>query len=1634
MTKTVHRLLFLAGLLAIPATPLLAQTKQISGNAGIVGVTVTLGGICTAGTTCTGTPAASDSAGAYGPITIQNPSGAYTVTATKSGCTFTGSITRGNGTCVANVCTVTFGGDATVNFNPVCPTNTPTLTPTVTPTPTRTPTPTSTPTPTNTPTPTPTSTPTVTPTFTPTPTNTPTPTRTPVPTPVPTSTPVSEGYDPLRLISVQSTKANLMIVLDTSADMAKGIDGSSVGSCSTFFNVSSPPLYCHTGDWGSAAGNTVPASNPQAQSQETSNASTSLVDWPGGVSWIRYGDDGTGGGCSNGGRQCHRWRYALQYMPPSRMAMIKNALGSSVNVVTSYSAPGSWPSYQGQWGSASTSATCNPATTTCLSASQPNSYTWIFTLYSSANTSADPGNPFQTSGTIPDNTNTYDSSNKPKSGYGSSNSQSAQDLVGSTSAFVNWGLSTYPTSTTDATLESGANCSNGQASVLVPVDTTDSAGSGSKWVNVIEAFMAPNSTFTCISSSGSSASGACTTGNSSGTQYEYKGLAASGSSTTVAALNMIGTVLRDYKDGTNFTNYDAPAASVSVTRYVNRTATSPCAFGLLSTSGGCTAGTETPSADSKGSSCQRYYGVLLATAGTSVVCNTGNALWGTSCPSTTTGYPAGAAETINNISDISVTITNSDNTRTVRGAKVWVIGPSSTSATSDQLCELNRTAMAGATDRLAPSGDYGFDTTQDTTRLGTYQTDNGYAFYADARDISTAINTVYAPGSGDYPTSVPIPLASSILQAVDDTQVLLASTSYPSWEGHLRLIDYAQSGLQYVGCGDPNSSPTGRDTTNNTCTSTTLDLSTASVGSVYIQEDVSPNVYWQKQSSSQWVSVGTTPPTTGTNQYLWDAGYNLSNPNLPGNAVANPAYVSPANRKIYTWDSSGNLVAVNETNRSNGTLATIAQAYGMTSAQTNTYFTSSFVDFIRGGDGNGTGATRCWVLGPLVNSAPAIIADPPTFSNFIGTAEDHTQFAHAVANTTPSGYKRAAVVGANSTTYTGRTPLIWVGSDDGMAHAFALEESSLGAGDAGREVLALVPPNMFSALYNLYYNYATYSTGCGDIYQTGQPASLSNHIYGVANSMRFADIYEPNGLSTNIPANNYRTVMFLTEGPGGDLVAAIDVTHPTSTDPGYGTFPSNSQTQYNGNCGSSQPVCVLWSYTGSTGPHVLTGLYSSWSIPAIGTGATDGSLWYAVLGSGQNSASIRTSQVDGTQFTLNALTGANLNSSGQRQGQILSNSGLTNTFVGQQGFASGVLFKRTGNGQKFDDVMDVGLQADLDGQIWGLAGTAFTSANNTSPILNASDVVNITLNTHTPPTANPNGSLGDYNLPTPSIGAAQTQPLYYSPTVSGIRSNTGCDIFAFGSGSINEKSSYVNGSNTGTPTTGSDFDGAHFVPSIFAASRPKSSGATTTVPSTSIVRTALASIHKVVKETSSTSANVGKDISPACASIGGDGCLSSSTQLSGPAIIAVPLSDTASTGQALGLFLVYDPAVSYKTCNSPTIDNNQTNGSNVRTCTSDNTINTCTGGTYVIFQAISPVLDTNGACLTGAPTISSTNAYFVGAGISSGMAIGKGNVLLVARSGSGTGSPATVVQTTSIPPVNPGGTSSVQPTWWQELK
>lgn len=332
-------------------------------------------------------------------------------------------------------------------------------------------------------------------------------------------------------------------------------------------------------------------------------------------------------------------------------------------------------------------------------------------------------------------------------------------------------------------------------------------------------------------------------------------------------------------------------------------------------------------------------------------------------------------------------------------------------------------------------------------------------------------------------------------------------------------------------------------------------------------------------------------------------------------------------RKIYTWNSSKQLVEVSIANYSQ--LKSIASSFNPSFDSSR--FTTQLIDFIRGNDGNG--ATRTWKLGPLVNSTPTLVMSPQKYEQgYVDSS--HADFVNQYAD---------------------RLPLIYVGSDDGMMHCFVTVETTVSGKTyaAGEELFAIIPPNLLSMQADLYDTFV--NTGI----PTGQPKDPKNHIYGVANSPKYGDIYYPN--------EGWKTVLFLTEGAGGDMVAALDITDP------FGKL-TNSTPQ--------DPVDVLWYHTSSTCSY----LKKTWSLPAAAP--IDPTTFKGVMGSGYDSVNNSTypnmiifNPVDGT-YTLKSIGNA------------------STYYLRNQAFADSVIFQTNAKEYFPDNLADLGLQADLHGRIW----------------------------------------------------------------------------------------------------------------------------------------------------------------------------------------------------------------------------------------------------------------------------------------------------------------------------------------------
>ena len=993
------------------------------------------------------------------------------------------------------------------------------------------------------------------------------------------------------------------------------------------------------------------------------------------------------------GTSCRVWQYVLLFEEPSRLAIIKNAMGDAVNIVEDYVPPpfyngvaaatgaASWTRanapgapFLGDWGTVPKYATV--AVYKYDPAQQSAVKFWVYTIDYGTNTSgvtqrkADPGAPLAVWQAAP--TNHRPAINAAGTGCALAGSWckyvKARDVIGQNANRVNWGLLPYSSN--------NQNLGVGKVGVI----DVNSNGTNPGLANIKNAYRLnlrqawgaePNTYGPALTVSDGHA----------------LGLIAKGGTNTRAAL------------------YKADADTDTVKGANNS---------LTRTHAGA-------------DQCPRPYGVILVTDGQSNVGNPGDATWDP-CYNDAASYPAGSAHALYNLFN--------------RDPKVntWAIGISP----SVGACELNFTSYAGRTDASSPRGDAGFsgyaaavpgdpgnpyvaEPTADVSQLDTfdnhYNTAHGHnAFFpTDSAALSNAISSIVnATATGDYSTNAPVSGMSASAEAA--SHVYLPSTEFPSWKGHIYAYDLSK---------------------------------------YEVDEDTGEKTWTKRPGYEEY-----------PHWLLWDAGLAL-------NATDASA------RKIFTWNPS--TKALVEVRADTAAQLTAVQAVGGASV------TAAVVDFIRGNDGSGT--ARPWRLGPLINSAPALVAAPGIWLQ--GNTAAHGMF---------------------ESTYKDRAGLLWVGSNDGLLHAFRIKD--------GKEQIALLPPSLFAqqvALYNAYVADARNPKG-----PSGQLADPARHLYGVANSFRFGDVW--NGAT-------YRTFGVITLGPGGSEVAAIDVTDvpapepPDPPDPTY-VYPAN-------------PVTVVWTHN----PTTLTGLGQTWSIPAMAPVA-DGRTWRLLMGSGYKpagTAALQTSDLAGYPkprvFSLDPTNGSLLSS------DELSTTNTQPPFVGNQAFADTVLLNPDSRFYQDDNISRLGLQADLNGRIH------FLTSNNASQAKFDTSIVGIDA----------------------SAKVGQSQPIYYNPAASGYGkgTNAGCVAYAFGSGTLYERSAAV----TGASST--------FVPTLYVATAQKVNwddalGVGQISP-------------KVVAGTWTVENDDGTT---------GTATLRGKTQLTGPPFMLVPRSGV---GQSKALFLLYDP-------------------------------------------------------------------------------------------------------------------------------
>ncbi len=223
---------------------------------------------------------------------------------------------------------------------------------------------------------------------------------------------------------------------------------------------------------------------------------------------------------------------------------------------------------------------------------------------------------------------------------------------------------------------------------------------------------------------------------------------------------------------------------------------------------------------------------------------------------------------------------------------------------------------------------------------------------------------------------------------------------------------------------------------------------------------------------------------------------------------------------------------------------------------------------------------RSHILGDIVDSNPIYVGAPNgPYANGAGFS--------AAFNTSYQAFE---------STWANRQPVIYVGANDGMLHAFDP--------NTGKELFAFVPNGVFTNLIDLT-----------------QPGYSSNHHFYVDGSPQAGDVQFADG--------SWHTVLVGGENAGGKSIYALDVTNPASL-----------------TTESALAKSALWEFSGSGGG----GMGYTYSIPALAltcvpnggnqspcsnSNATQQGMFMAFFGNGYDSASNHA-----ILYALNAETGA----------------------------------------------------------------------------------------------------------------------------------------------------------------------------------------------------------------------------------------------------------------------------------------------------------------------------------------------------------------------------------------------------------
>lgn len=341
------------------------------------------------------------------------------------------------------------------------------------------------------------------------------------------------------------------------------------------------------------------------------------------------------------------------------------------------------------------------------------------------------------------------------------------------------------------------------------------------------------------------------------------------------------------------------------------------------------------------------------------------------------------------------------------------------------------------------------------------------------------------------------------------------------------------------------------------------------------------------------ISAGTAQPSwwgSGIPYPEWDAGQKLA-----GSSV----FPTPStdNRVILTRSSSGTSVDFYYSNLDNLQKGKLDKSSSLQQDNCG----PERVGYLRGHSVNeGTGALNC-------ATAPVVAAPPISPQKF--RSRSSGSVLGDIINSNPSfvgppaaGYSDVDHPGYSAfrTSFKDRTPVVYVGANDGMLHGF---DASVGSNNspganAGNEVIAYVPSPVFDNLSRLTdSNY------------------VSSHRYFVDGSPMMADTCVS---ATSSCSSNWKTVLIGGLGAGGKGFYALNVTNPLDASKDTAATPMFSSSTNKANI-------LMWEFpnandtdlglTYNTSPTKLTNNQAKQIVKF------ENSRWGVVVGNGYNSTS-----------------------------------------------------------------------------------------------------------------------------------------------------------------------------------------------------------------------------------------------------------------------------------------------------------------------------------------------------------------------------------------------------------------------------